>query len=248
MTKSFLFALGLGFMACSCSGQKQGQTGTDAPANTLSKKEKAAGWKLLFDGTSTSGWHTYGETTAGTAWKAVDGTLELDADAKSGSATGGDLVSDEEYGNFELQLDWKISQKGNSGVCLYVIDNKEKYKYMWYTGLEMQILDNDGHPDGKITKHRAGDLYDIIKSSSEPVKAVGEWNHVAIKSLNGKLDFFLNGVHIVDTQLWDDNWRTLVAGSKFKNLPDFMAFKSGRIGLQDHGNTVWFRNIKVRRL
>lgn len=244
MTKTFLIAAALGLTAYSCSGQKQGHSG-EAPANALSKKEKAAGWKLLFDGKTTAGWHTYGATTAGTAWQAADGTLQLDGTSQSGR---GDLISDEEYGNFELQLDWKISQNGNSGVCLYVIDNKDKYKYMWYTGLEMQILDNDGHPDGKIIKHRAGDLYDLIKSSSEPVKAVGEWNHVAIKSLNGKLDFYLNGVHIVDTHLWDDNWRTLVAGSKFKNLPDFTAFKSGHIGLQDHGNTVWFRNVKIKRL
>ncbi|WP_300600377.1 DUF1080 domain-containing protein [Niabella sp.] len=244
MTKTFLIAAALGLFASSCSGQKHGQA-NEASENTLSKKEKAAGWKLLFDGKTTAGWHTYGATAPGTAWQAVDGTLQLDGEAKSGR---GDLVSDEEYGNFELQLDWKISQKGNSGVCLYVIDNKDKYKYMWYTGPEMQILDNEGHPDGKITKHRAGDLYDIIKSSSEPVKAVGEWNHVVIKSLNGKLDFYLNGVHIIDTHMWDDNWRALVAQSKFKNLPDFAAFKSGRIGLQDHGNTVWFRNIKIRRL
>lgn len=243
MTKTFLIAAALGLSAYSCSGQKHGQA--NGSPNTLSKKEKAAGWKLLFDGKTTAGWHTYGSTTPGTAWQAVDGTLQLDGNAKDGR---GDLVSDEEYGNFELQLDWKISQKGNSGVCLYVIDNKDKYKYMWYTGPEMQILDNDGHPDGKITKHRAGDLYDIIKSSSEPVKAVGEWNHVVIKSLDGKLDFFLNGVHVIDTRMWDDNWRALVAESKFKNLPDFAAFKSGRIGLQDHGNTVWFRNVKIKRL
>ncbi|MGJ7032588.1 3-keto-disaccharide hydrolase [Niabella hirudinis] len=244
MTKTLLIAAALGLTAYSCSGQKHGQA-NNTPENTLSKKEKAAGWKLLFDGKTTAGWHTYGTTAPGTAWQAADGTLHLDGNAREGR---GDLISDEEYGNFELQLDWKISEKGNSGICLYVIDNKDKYKYMWYTGLEMQILDNDGHPDGKITKHRAGDLYDLIKSSSEPVKAVGEWNHVAIKSLNGKLDFYLNGVHIVDTHLWDDNWRNLVAGSKFKGLPDFTAFKSGHIGLQDHGNTVWFRNIKVRKL
>ena len=110
------------------------------------------------------------------------------------------------------------------------------------------MLDNDGHPDGKIIKHRAGDLYDLIKSSSEPVKPVGEWNAVEIISNKGKLEIFLNGTNVVTTIMWDDNWRQLIAGSKFKDMPDFGTFKKGRIALQDHGNTVWYRNIKIKKL
>jgi hypothetical protein len=112
----------------------------------------------------------------------------------------------------------------------------------------MQVLDNDGHPDGKIIKHRAGDLYDLISCSKETVKSVGEWNDVEIKSLNGKLDFYLNGENVVSTSLWDDNWNKMIAGSKFKQWKGFGSFKKGKICLQDHDCGVWFRNIKIRKL
>jgi hypothetical protein len=112
----------------------------------------------------------------------------------------------------------------------------------------MQVLDNAGHKDAQINKHRAGDLYDLIASTKEAQKPAGEWNHVEIISNNGKLDFFLNSVQIVSTTLWDDHWKTLIANSKFKDMPGFGTFKKGKIALQDHGDSVWFRNIKIKRL
>src|SRR5262249_2224717 len=118
----------------------------------------------------------------------------------------------------------------------------------WQSGPEMQVVDNAGHPDGKIVKHRAGDLYDMISSSKETVKPYGEWNQVEIKALNGKLDLFLNGENIVSTTMWDDNWKKLIAESKFKDMAGFGTYTKGRIGLQDHGNQVWFRNIMIKRL
>ena len=222
----------------------------EAPLNVLTGKEAAEGWKLLFDGTSTDEWHTYGSKSIGAAWKTANGTLYLDAQSKKQfkANTGGDIITNEEYGNFELQLDWKISKNGNSGICFYVKEDRSKYQYMWQTGPEMQILDNDGHPDGRITKHRSGDLYDLISASSEPVKKPGEWNHVRIRSFNGKLDFYLNNVHILSTTMWNENWRGMIAKSKFSSMPDFGTYRTGRIGLQDHGDDVWFRNIKIRRL
>ena len=112
----------------------------------------------------------------------------------------------------------------------------------------MEVLDNSGHPDSKIIKHRAGDLYDLISCSKETVKPAGEWNLAEVKCLNGKLDLFLNGENVVSTTLWDDNWKKLVAGSKFVEMPDFGTYKKGKIGLQDHGNAVWYRNIMIKKL
>jgi hypothetical protein len=208
------------------------------------------GWVSLFDGKTLNGWHNYGKTTVGEAWKIADGTLYLDTTKKAGwqTAQGGDIVSADEYDNFDLKLEWKIAPGGNSGIIFYVHEDSTKYKYVWNTGPEMQVLDNDLHADGKIPKHRAGDLYDLISSGSEPVKKPGEWNEAEIVSKDGKLDFFLNGVNVVSTMLWDDAWKKLVAGSKFKEWPDFGTYKKGHIALQDHGNTVWYRNIKIKRL
>ncbi|HUC81267.1 MAG TPA: DUF1080 domain-containing protein [Flavisolibacter sp.] len=226
---------------------------TTMQSNNTSNAASEEGFVSLFDGQSTKGWHTYGKTGVGKAWKAVDGTLFLDAASKKDwqTAEGGDIVSDEEFENFHLKLEWKISPKGNSGVIIYTKEDPQ-YQYMWQTGPEMQVLDNGtetapGHPDAKITTHRAGDLYDLIVAK-EVVKPVGEWNAAEIVSNNGKLDFYLNGQHTLSTTMWDDAWRAMIAKSKFKDMTAFGTYKKGRIGLQDHGDNVWFRNIRIKRL
>lgn len=217
--------------------------------NTLSSQEQSEGWVLLFDGTTKNGWHVYNKVSDGSAWKVVDGTLHLDPQQKKDfqTAGGGDIVTDAEYDNYHLQADWKLDTGGNSGIMFYVKE-EPKYEFAWYTGPEMQVLDNERHPDSKIIKHRAGDLYDLITSKPETVKPAGEWNHVDIVANNGKLELSLNGTKVVETTLWDDNWKKMVAGSKFAKMKDFGTFKSGRIALQDHGNPVWYKNIKIRKL
>ncbi|MFT4093743.1 MAG: DUF1080 domain-containing protein [Niabella sp.] len=221
-----------------------------APAalNVLTSQEKAAGWQLLFDGTSTDGWHTYGSKTIGTAWKVANGELYVDNNKDGESKSGGDIITDKEYSNFELQIDWKIDKAGNSGICFYIHEDKNKYNWMWGTGPEIQIVDNEGHPDGRIFKHQAGDLYDLMPAQSHAEHPPLEWNHYLVRSQNGKLDVYLNDVHVISTTLWDDNWRNMIANSKFKNAPDFGTYRTGHIGLQDHGNNVWFRNIKIKEL
>jgi hypothetical protein len=215
--------------------------------STGNNTDTTNGWISLFDGQSTKGWHTYNKTGIGNAWKVENGTLHLDAAAKKQTqAEGGDIVTDEEFDNFHLKLEWKISPNGNSGIIFYSKEDS-LYPAMWQTGPEMQILDNNGHPDAKIQKHLAGDLYDLI-ASKEAVKPVGEWNLAEIVANKGKLDFYLNGQLTMSTTLWDDNWRTMIANSKFKDMPAFGTIRNGRIGLQDHGDDVWFRNIMIKRL
>lgn len=218
--------------------------------NHLSASEKKEGWTLLFDGTSSKGWHKYGGAPIGAAWKVEDGTLYLDPSVKQDwqIREGGDIVTDLEYGDFDLKLEWKIAKNGNSGIMFYIHEDSAAYRWPWMTAPEMQVLDNEGHQDGKIKKHRAGDLYDLISCREESVKAPGEWNQVEIRSEKGKLDLWLNGVLVVSTQLWGEDWKTLIAGSKFASMKGFGSFSLGRIGLQDHGDQVWFRNMKIKKL
>lgn len=225
----------------------------NATDNTLTPKEKSDGWQLLFDGKTTNGWHTYGKETAAKAWSVEDGAFYLDAEtAKKLTGENGDLVTNDEYENFDLKLDWKIGPKGNSGIIFYIHEDTAKYPATYETGMEMQVLDNGsptrlGHSDGKLYTHRAGDLYDLL-ASKEAVKPQGEWNHIEIKSMNGKLDFYVNGEHTLSTTLWDENWKKMIAISKFKDMAGFGTFKKGKISLQDHGEDVWFKNIKIKRL
>lgn len=212
--------------------------------NTLTAKEKKAGWKLLFDGKTTSGWHTFNSSATGPGWKVADGALMLDSDVKEGR---GDLITDGIYEHYEFVIDWKISPCGNSGI-IFNVEEDPKHKATYMTGPEMQVLDNSCHPDAKIAKHRAGDLYDLIAVSKENVRPAGEWNSVKIVSDHGKMQFWLNGEKVVDFTMHDEAWNTMVAGSKFKDMPFFGKATKGRIALQDHGDRVWYKNIKIREL
>ena len=213
--------------------------------NTLSSKEKKEGWKLLFDGKTTSNWKGYNRSDVPPDWKVDNGVLSFDP-IQDTDTRPKDIVTKGVYKDFELSLEWKISQNGNSGI-LYNVVESPKYAEPYFTGPEMQILDNEGHPDGKIEKHRAGDLYDLIKSTSEPVKAVGQWNKALIISRNSHYTFYLNGVKINEFQMHTPSWNKLVAASKFKQWPEYGKAKQGKLCLQAHGNQVSFRSIKVRK-
>ncbi|OKL41846.1 3-keto-disaccharide hydrolase [Pontibacter flavimaris] len=251
MQKKYIAGLALlTLMGCQSTEQETTNAMADNPQNQETAANTEGEWISLFDGETTTGWHTYGKDAVGKAWIIDDSALHLDASNKKDWQTsdGGDIVTEEEFDNFHLQLEWKVAENGNSGIIFYVKEDTSKYKYTWNTGLEMQVLDNNGHPDAKIKTHRAGDLYDLIASSPETVKPAGEWNQVEIISDNGQLQFFQNGEKVLETTLWDDNWRQLVAKSKFADMPDWGTFKSGKIALQDHGDNVWYRNIRIKRL
>jgi len=229
--------------ACNSSNQNTTAKETDT-------SNKNNDWEYLFDGVSTKGWHTYGQDTIGKAWKAEDSILHLDASLKGDWQTrnGGDIVTDEEFENFDLQLEWKISEGGNSGIIFYVHEDTSKYKYAWESGPEMQICDNAKNEDGKVPKSRAGELYELMAISKDVIKPAGQWNQVEIIANKGQLDFNINGEHVLSTTMWDDHWKKLMDNTKFAAMPGFGTYKKGKISLQDHGADVWFRNIRIKKL
>lgn len=229
-------------------GHQPSSKNSKKPTSTESSQKK--GWKMLFDGKSKAGWHIYSNDEGnGSNWKVEDGMLAYVpyADKTSKIKRGGDLVTDSEYENYHFSVEWKISEGGNSGI-IFGINEAPEFEHTFHTGMEMQVLDNDRHSDAKIIKHRAGDLYDLISCTKETVKPVGEWNVAEIIYNNGELKLFLNGENVVTTTVGDENWNKMVAGSKFKKMPGFGKSAKGRIALQDHGNPVWFRNIKIKEL
>lgn len=216
--------------------------------NTLTKQEKKEGWKLLFDGKTTQGWHTYLRDTVGSKWQVKNGALVFDpSQPQSG---GGDIVTNKEYENFELRLEWKISKGGNSGIIFDVQENP-KYDATYLTGPEMQVLDNIDASDNKKQNHLAGCLYDMAGDAtvSKP-KPVGEWNQVRLIQNKGHLTFWLNGIKTYDGQMGSAEWNKMVAGSKFndKEFSDFGKIAKGKIALQQHPGSSQWRNIKIRVL
>ena len=219
--------------------------------NTLSQNEKDDGWKLLFDGKTTTGWRNYKSEGIGSSWVVENGALTLkvveQSNGKTKAADGGDIITIDQFENFELSLEWKISSCGNSGIMYNVVEGPD-YKKVYHTGPEIQVLDNSCHPDAKIKTHRAGDLYDMISCSEETVKPAGQWNKVVIQIDEGKSTVHLNGQQVVTYTMFDDQWAQMIANSKFKKMPGFGTFRKGHIALQDHGDGVAFRNIKIREL
>ncbi len=217
--------------------------------NTLSESEKANGWQLLFDGKTTKGWRNFKKETIGSAWKVQNGALLLDnSNKKDGQIIdGGDIITEEEFENFELTLEWKVQVAGNSGLIYNVIED-DQYDFVWQTGPEMQILDNERHPDGQIEKHRAGDLYDLIACEFVAANPAMEWNKIRLVSNNGHVEHWVNGYKMVDVQMHNDEWKAMIANSKFKDMPSYGLSSRGHLSLQDHHDKVWFRNIKLKKL
>lgn len=212
--------------------------------NSLTSKQKKEGWQLLFNGKNLEGWNTFQKKDVDPCWFVDDGTIELNHSKGSG---GGDLVTKDEYQNFELTLDWKISKGGNSGV-IFLVNESPKYNATYITGPEMQVLDNVNAEDNKKASHLAGSLYDLIPCDPKTVHPYGEWNHIKIRLDNGHLTLWMNNKKVVETKMWDAKWDDMVAHSKFKRWPEFATFHKGHIALQDHGDTVWYRNIMIREL
>ena len=216
--------------------------------NTLSPQEVKDGWQLLFNGKDLKGWHSFQQTTPGKAWQVQNGSIALIKNNKTKPLDCRDLVTDREYDNFDFKVEWQETPGGNSGVMFYV-NESPKYHETYETGPEMQITDLYVDGDSRINKCRAGDLYDLIAADTEWVSVGGKWNLYEIISEKGHLQFFQNNHKIVDTYLWDDNWKKLTAATKFSAWADFGIFKKGHISFQgtEYGKLL-FRNIKIRQL
>jgi len=225
------------------------------PLNQLTDAEKAQGWELMFDGTTNDGWRGYNKTSFPASWTIEDGTLRCRGDesrGEAGKADGGDIVYTKRlFSDFDLRLEWKISVAGNSGI--FYLGREVAGWPIYKSALEMQIVDNEKNPDaerGTDGNRKAGSLYDLLPAKPQNARTAGEWNSVEIICLQGKVVHRQNGVKILEYELWTPEWREIVNKSKFPGLnPDWENIaKEGMIGLQDHGNDVWFRNIKIRVL
>jgi len=224
----------------------------EAPMNGLTEAEKADGWVSLFDGTTSTGWRGFKKDHFPAGWQIVDGTMQCVGSGRgeAGSADGGDILFDKQFQNFTLSLEWKISEGGNSGI-FYL--GTEEFDVIYKSAPEMQVLDNINHPDAKLGKdgnRQAGSLYDLIPAKPQNAKPVGEWNQIEITVYKGTVIHKQNGVNVVEYHLWTPEWKELVANSKFPSLnPKWAEVASkGYIALQDHGDDVWYRNIKIKEL
>ena len=227
---------------------------SEVNSNELTPDEIDQGWRLLFDGESTEGWRGYNKKSfPEKGWEIEDNALKVIGSGTGEAGNGGDIIFDEEFKNFELSLEWKISKGGNSGI-FYLAEEIEG-EPIYTSAPEMQILDNKKHPDAKLGKdgnRMAGSLYDLIPAKPQNAKPVGQWNKISIIVYRGTVVHSQNGENVVEYHLWTDKWNEMVSNSKFKNWENFLNAggedKKGYIGLQDHGDDVWFRNIKIREL
>ncbi len=227
------------FSACASSNNTE-NTGNSA------EEVQESEWRSLFDGETTNGWHTYLRDTVTAAWTAVDGELRFNPNVAGDQR--GDIITDDEFENFELELEWKIASGGNSGI-IFSVHEDPKYGATYLTGPEMQVLDNIDAADNQIPTHLAGSLYDMIGSPevSQP-KPVGEWNQARIRKDNGQLTLWLNDVQTADVLIGSDEWNEILANSKFHDWEGFAKYPKGKIALQDHGDVVAYRNIRIKEL
>ena len=213
--------------------------------------KKGDGFTSIFDGKTTTGWRGYNKPAfPEKGWDVVDGTLHCIGSGTGEAGNGGDIIYDKKLSNFELDLEWKISEGGNSGI--FILAQELPNEPIWKSAPEMQILDNEKHPDAKLGvdgNRMAGSLYDLIPAKPQNTKPAGEWNHVHILVYKGTVVYSQNGANVVEYHLWTEDWKKIIANSKFKDYIWIVnPAKEGYIGLQDHGDDVWFRNIKLKIL
>jgi len=235
--------------ACATTGSSSGTTNVVTSAttssaaasgqNTLTAEEQAAGWRLLFDGTTTTGWRGYKTQTMPNGWRVDNGTLTKDASVE-------DIVSREQYGDFEFAMDWKIGSGGNAGIFYR---GTEEYEHIYWSAPEYQLLDDANAPDGKNRLTSAAAAYGLYAAPAGLLKPVGEWNSTRIVARGAHVEHWLNGQKVVQYELWSPDWEAKVKASKFNDWPNYGRSKTGYLAIQgDHDGVLALRNIKIRTL
>jgi hypothetical protein len=230
--------IGLAWGCASQGGAPEGSPPQAASVNVLADADRAAGWQLLFDGRTTTGWRGYMMDTMPDGWQVVDGALTRVARA-------GDIVTVGEYGDFELSLEWMISERGNSGVFYRAVEGLE---HIYYGAPEMQVLDDAGHPDGRNEVTSAGSNFGLYPAPRGVVRPAGQWNTARVVARGAHVEHWLNGQKVVEYEQGSVEWQARVQASKFRQWPEYGKAMKGRIGLQEHGSRVAFRNIRIRVL
>ena len=239
-----LVMLALVISACAPTPREISTTDTgtvasqEAAMTTLTDEERAAGWRALFDGATTAGWRGFKRADVPDGWRVIDGAITR-------VGPGGDLMTTDQFGNFELSLEWKVQPAGNSGVFYRVT---EEGGQTYETGPEMQVLDDAGHADGQSRLTSAGANYGLYPAPAGIVKPAGEWNQARVLANGAHVEHWLNGTKVVEYELGSPDWEKKVRESKFAAWPKYGRAQRGHIAIQDHGDTAAFRNIKIRVL
>lgn len=217
---------------------------TDPPAaiNQLSSEEAEAGFQSLFDGESLDHWRGFKLDQVPAGWAVADGVVHFLPPTGDDAGPRADLLSREQYRNFEFRFDWAVTPGGNSGVMFHV---SEDAPASYSTGPEFQILDDGGHRDGQRMETSAASNYALHARQGGELVPLGEFNTSALRVEGAAVTHWLNGEEVVEYTLWDDEWKELVAASKFASMPGYGMMETGHIALQDHGNEIWFRNLRI---
>jgi hypothetical protein len=242
---TILSAIALLAGGCAAPASKPAETSAAAPAlNQLSAEEQAQGWKLLFDGQTTQGWRVYGQPGPVTGWDVKDGVLN----ALGVTPDGADIITEAQYQNFELSIEWKVAPGGNSGLFFHVVEDTAQFQHVYDSGPEYQLVDDTGFPDKLEDWQKTAANYAMHVPQNPPVKPAGEWNSTRLVVNGARVEHWLNGQKVLEYELWTPEWEKLKAEGKWKDYPGYGVAKTGHIAIQDHGKQSWFRNIKIRSL